>query len=215
MLPDEEHVWSSITTDFSEGDCSGAETAGLLENNGRTRFVGPWVASILRGALPPVVLRAVCLVRAIVILRVNTREMFEAGGVSVTWGPHPSSVSGGVNKNLSVTYIGHAWLRDSNKAATRLPWGLINTTVPKVNLFHEAIGHIRSLEADSIDIVNEGRGQHVFPFDDVFFISPGFFGDTISEPPGSSVRKPRISETGLLEINRMGGYVWHGLEIAK
>jgi len=69
-----------VTTDFTKSDGTGAVTMGLLDtsgsiyksemyNKGRSYvgadFLAALEASCLRGALPPVDLRAVCLVRAI------------------------------------------------------------------------------------------------------------------------------------------------------
>jgi len=78
-LADQELSRFLVTTDFTEGDGTGAVTMGLLDTSGsvyvsvrlqkRTYvgadFLAALDASCLRGALPPVDLRAVCLVRAI------------------------------------------------------------------------------------------------------------------------------------------------------
>jgi hypothetical protein len=68
-LFDEEVGRLLVSTDLTEGDSSGTITVGLLHTScvgaGLTCCLG---ASCLRGALPPVDLRAVCLVRAMVII---------------------------------------------------------------------------------------------------------------------------------------------------
>ena len=78
-LADQELSRLLVTTDFTKGDGTGAITMGLLDTSrSRVRlasrrlesyvgadFLAALDASCLRGALPPVDLRAVCLVRAI------------------------------------------------------------------------------------------------------------------------------------------------------
>jgi hypothetical protein len=82
QLADQELSRLLVTTDFTKSDCTGAVTMGLLDTSGTTDMSDEWPslsgdsyvgadflaaleASCLRGALPPVDLRAVCLVRAI------------------------------------------------------------------------------------------------------------------------------------------------------
>ena len=59
-----------VAADFAEGDGAGAVAMGLLDaaRGGRRDLRAALVAICLRGALPPVDLRAVCLVRAISVV---------------------------------------------------------------------------------------------------------------------------------------------------
>jgi len=67
-LADEQLSGLLITTNFTESDSSGPEAMGLLTPavTGTAVLRAALVASCLRGALPPVDLRAVCLVRAMI-----------------------------------------------------------------------------------------------------------------------------------------------------
>jgi hypothetical protein len=87
QLADQELSRLLVTTDFTKSDCTGAVTMRLLDASGSVvqasdtyscskkcedayvgaDFLAALEASCLRGALPPVDLRAVCLVRAIEI----------------------------------------------------------------------------------------------------------------------------------------------------
>ena len=95
QLPDQQLRGLLVATNFTEGDSSGTETVRLLDTTSRSSltaksskriamsdlrtmtnaknmltgavFLAALEASCLRGALPPVDLRAVCLVRAIVV----------------------------------------------------------------------------------------------------------------------------------------------------
>ncbi|GBP97058.1 hypothetical protein EVAR_46757_1 [Eumeta japonica] len=62
-----------IATDLAKGDSSRPVAVGLLHAAGGCALRAAFVASCLRGALPPVDLRAVCFVRAMTdYLRHNT-----------------------------------------------------------------------------------------------------------------------------------------------
>ena len=77
-LADQELSGFLVTTDLTESDGTGTITMGLLDTSGSdvsiadaadtyvgADFLAALEASCLRGALPPVDLRAVCFVRAI------------------------------------------------------------------------------------------------------------------------------------------------------
>ena len=70
-LADEELGGLLVAADLAEGDGAGADLRAAL------------VASCLRGALPPVDLRAVCLVRAMVVDRVDGEAFGRQGGPGV------------------------------------------------------------------------------------------------------------------------------------
>ena len=70
QLADEKFGALLVTTDLTECDCSGPVTMGLLHSSGAGALLrAALVANCLRGALPPVDLRAVCFVRAIAMYK--------------------------------------------------------------------------------------------------------------------------------------------------
>ena len=71
-LADEELGGLLVLADLTKRDGTGAVTVGLLDAaGGGADLRAALVASCLRGALPPVDLRAVCLVRAILLMCVG------------------------------------------------------------------------------------------------------------------------------------------------